>query len=194
MSESLDKEIEAIKAVLSALEPLDGAARASVLDYVVKRLAIEVSAGASPAAVDGGIAQGFEAPSTNLEAQGAGPVHIETLKKEKSPRSANEMAAVVAYYLSHVAPPDKRKKTVNTQDIETYFKIAKFPLPRQPRVTLQNARNAGYFDSVGDGEYRLNPVGYNLVAHSMPRGAQRTTAGRKKKTARKSGEQKKRGK
>ena len=170
MSEAVDKEIEAIKAVLSALQPLDGGARASVLDYVVKRLAIEVAAGASPAAGVADNAQGFAPLSGQPEPPGAGAVHIETLKKEKSPRSANEMAALVAYYFSHVAPPDKRKKTVNTQDIETYFKIASFPLPQQLRVTLPNAKAAGYFDLAGEGEYKLNAVGHNLVAHSMPRG------------------------
>ena len=185
MSEAVDQEINAIKTVLSVLQPLDSRTRANVVDYVVKRLAIEVGAGGSPSAGVADSRQGFGAPSGQTEAPAAGPVHIETLKKEKSPRSANEMAALVAYYLSHVAPSDKRKTTVNTHDIETYFKIAKFPLPRQPRVTLQNARNAGYFDSVGSGEYRLNPVGYNLVAHSMPRGAQKTTTAPKKKSTRK---------
>jgi hypothetical protein len=81
------------------------------------------------------------------------------------------MAALVAYYLGNLAPEGQQKATVNTQDIETYFKIAKFPLPEQIRVTLQNARNAGYLDPAGEGAYKLNAVGHNLVVHSMPRGA-----------------------
>ncbi len=99
----------------------------------------------------------------------AGPVHIRQFKEEKAPRSANEMAAVVAYYLANIAQPSDRKETINQKDVETYFKIAGFPLPRHVRQTLPNARNAGYFDFVGDGEYRLNAVGHNLVAHSLPR-------------------------
>ena len=185
MSDALEKEIDAIREVLSALEPLDGTARRSVLEYVIKRLQIGIAAGSAPAAPSGAAPHVVEPPPTEPATSSAEPVHIETLKNEKSPRSANEMASLVAYYLSHVAPQDKRKGTVNTQDIETYFKIAKFPLPRQPRVTLQNARNAGYFDSVGDGEYRLNPVGYNLVAHSMPRGSRKSAPARKKKSTRK---------
>ena len=81
------------------------------------------------------------------------------------------MAALVAYYLSNVAPEQDQKKTVNQKDIETYFKMAEFPLPNQIRVTLPNAKAAGYFDAVGEGEYKLNAVGHNLVVHSMPRGA-----------------------
>jgi hypothetical protein len=33
-----------------------------------------------------------------------------------------------------------------------------------------NAKNAGYFESAGGGRYKLNTVGYNLVAHNLPRG------------------------
>lgn len=193
MTEALDNEIEAIRQVLAAMQPLGDTARKSVLDYVVKRLQIELStapAGAhdlaiTPPAGSAGAIEGAEGSGS--------PVHIETLKDEKSPRSANEMAALVAYYLLHVAPESDRKSTITTQDIETYFKIAKFPLPRTPRVTLQNARNAGYFDSVGDGEYRLNPVGYNLVAHSMPRGAKKSAPARRKKGAKKKAARKKKG-
>jgi hypothetical protein len=184
MSEAVDKEIHAIKSVLAALEPLDGPARTSVLDYVIRRLSIAMAApGLNTAATSPTTAS----PLTPAIAApgGASTPHIEALKNEKSPRSANEMAALVAYYLSHVVPPEQRKNAINTQDIETYFKIASFPLPRQVRVTLQNARNAGYFDSVGNGEYRLNAVGYNLVAHNMPRGAEKASRGRKSRTAKK---------
>ena len=46
-------------------------------------------------------------------------------------------------------------------------------------MTLPNAKSAGYFDAVGNGEYKLNAVGHNLVVHSMPRGAT-TQSGAKK--------------
>lgn len=110
----------------------------------------------------------------------ATPAHIKDLKDQKKPRSANEMAALVAYYLANIAPQPERKTTVNTKDIETYFKIADFRLPEQIRVTLPNARNAGYFDPKGDGEYQLNAIGHNLVVHSMPRGAGETSKKRRK--------------
>jgi hypothetical protein len=44
---------------------------------------------------------------------------------------------------------------------------------------LPNAEGAGYFDSLGGGEYRLNAIGYNLVNHSMPRGAVQSPGKRK---------------
>jgi len=42
------------------------------------------------------------------------------------------MAAVVAYYLSEVAPPDERRPEVATEDLEKYFKQAGHPLPGVP--------------------------------------------------------------
>lgn len=171
MNESVDSEIAAIKSVLEALSPLSPKARASVLEYIVKRLDLELpdiskrlgSAGSKT--TDAG--SGQVAAATTLKDS----VHIKELKEQKKPRSANEMAALVGYYLANIAPENERKKTVNQKDMETYFKIAGFPLPNQIRVTLPNAKAAGYFDAAGEGEYKLNAVGHNLVVHSMPRGA-----------------------
>jgi hypothetical protein len=79
------------------------------------------------------------------------------------------MAALVAYYLSEVADQDERKESVNTSDLERYFKQAGFKLPKSLAKTLSNAAAAGYLDPVGNGYYKLNAVGYNLIAHGLPR-------------------------
>ncbi len=159
----IDQEIDAIHAVLKALTPLSEKARASVLAYVTKRLNTEL-----PPDPNHPIRP---TPPETPNAGTGGEVHIEALKEAKKPRSANEMAALVGYYLSRLAPIADRKNTVNRNDIETYFTIAKFPLPNQIPMTLANAKAAGYFDSAGTGEYKLNAVGHNLVVHSMPRGS-----------------------
>ena len=97
-------------------------------------------------------------------------IDIRALKDAKKPSSANEMAALVAYYLQEIAVPPERKTAVDVSDMQKYFKQANFKLPRVPRVILGNAKTAGYFESAGSGQYRLNPVGYNLVVHNLPRG------------------------
>jgi hypothetical protein len=33
---------------------------------------------------------------------------------------------------------------------------------------LIDAKASGYFESASRGEYKLNAVGYNLVAHNLP--------------------------
>jgi len=114
-----------------------------------------------------------------------GPSDIRSFKEEKNPSSANEMAAVVAFYLSELAPEQNRKTDVDVEDIIQYFKQASFPLPRVTQQLLVNAKNAGYFDSIGSGKYKLNPVGYNLVAHKLPRSGQATAAKPTKKRVKK---------
>jgi hypothetical protein len=167
-STSGDSEIQAIEQVIGALDPLDADARTRVLEYAFKRLGIN----------------GFDlptatpapdlTPSTQTPAPVQAVADIRTLREEKQPKSANEMAAVAGYYLSEVAPEHERKTEIGTSDIERLFKQAQHRLPEAPGKTLPNAAAAGYFDSAGRGLYTLNPVGHNLVAHSLPRSSSNT--------------------
>lgn len=177
MAEHIDKEIEAIKAVLHALEPLPAEVRASVLGYVLQRLQIVLTPSTQVSSSD---ASGATAGVAGIGGgQQALPNHIKSLKEQKKPRSANEMAALVAYFLANAAPKTERKDKITAKDIETYFKIAEFPLTKT-QFTLPNARAAGYLDAAGDGEYRLNAVGHNLVVHSMPRSTGAKVTSRRK--------------
>jgi hypothetical protein len=161
-----DKELAAIKAILGALDGLDGDAIQRVLDYVFGRLSIP--RGARPdifARVGDAVLVGevkHTAPADRIKS-------IRDLKEEKRPSSANQMAALVAYYLTEIVDEVERKPTITSADLEKYFKQAGFKLPKKLAMALPNAAAAGYFDSAGSGQYRLNPVGYNLVAHALPR-------------------------
>lgn len=174
-----DAEIRAIEQVVLALDQLDEEARARVLDYAFKRLGIRSSVNSdyveqSPERTENLVPE--PEPSTSVTRD------VRSLRDEKQPRSANEMAAIVAYYLADIAPSDDRKREIGTSDIEKYFKQAGHPLPKAPDQTLRNAMAAGYLDSASRGLYSLNPVGHNLVAHSLPRAAGKSSsAGRGKK-------------
>jgi hypothetical protein len=79
------------------------------------------------------------------------------------------MAAVVAYFLQYEVGPAEQRVTITKADIEKYFHLAKFTKPKDAKSTLQNSKNAGYLEAKDRGAYALSPVGYNLVAHSLPR-------------------------
>lgn len=96
-------------------------------------------------------------------------IDIRTFKEEKRPGNGVEMACVFAYYLANVAPEGQKTNTVISKDVEKFFKQANFILPKVPGQVLRDAKAAGYFDSAGRGKYKLNPVGHNLVAHSLPK-------------------------
>lgn len=159
-----DPELKAIQSIISVLEPLDADARKRVVDYVSRRLNLSFAS----------VAENLPSRST-LEAGvnlsgGSMPqvLDIRSLREQKQPSSANEMAALVAFYLAEFAPPEERKSSIEKSDVEKYFKQAGFPLPKVISQTLINAAKSGYFDTTGGGRYRLNPVGYNLVVHGLP--------------------------
>ncbi len=156
---------QAIDAMIQALSGLDGVSQGTAIRSVCEHLKIRLpeSVETKPP-VHGGVG------STPSRSPGVGVADVRALREEKHPSSANEMAAIVAYYLSELALETERKSEVGLEEMIKYFKQANFPLPKQPRMLLANARNAGYFDPAGNGKYRLNPVGYNLVAHNLPRG------------------------
>lgn len=185
-----DVEVEAIRTVLSALGPLAPPQRASVLEYVFRRLGYAPDGRNAVAPASPG-----STPARELDARphstAPAPVvtDIRTLRESKTPRSAVEMALIVGYYLSEVAPAASRQSTFGVDDINTYFKQAGYPLPSQPRQVLFNAKTAGYLDSPSTGSYRLNPVGHNLVVHGLPA---TTTSGAKPKASRKAAKRGKR--
>lgn len=161
-----DLELNAIQTILSALEPLEEEARQRVITYILQRMKLPISTGnLSNRIADVSIASNI--PATTLIPVLA-VTDIRTLKTQKNPRFANEMAALVAYYLAELAPVEDRKVTIDKDDIEKYFNQADFPLPKVSKQTLINAATAGYLDSIGNGKYKLNPVGHNLVVHGLP--------------------------
>jgi hypothetical protein len=96
------------------------------------------------------------------------PIDIRTFFNEKKPSSDVEAAAVAAYYYQYLAPDAERRNSIDSTLLQEAFRHAKRPLPSKTIYTLQNARGAGYLDSTGEtGRFRLNPVGYNLVEHSL---------------------------
>src|SRR5665213_2340391 len=171
-----DRELDAIGVILGALESLDGESIQRVLDYVFGRLSIGRSASASASTPNI-----VSVPSQVREpAHSARQVSIRDLKEEKKPSASNQMAALVAYYLSELAPEGERKDAINSTDLEKYFKQAGFKLPSAIPQALPNAAAAGYFDATERGLYRLNPVGYNLVVHGLPRAQGQTAPSRKR--------------
>jgi hypothetical protein len=65
---------------------------------------------------------------------------IRTLKEQKQPSSAREMACIVAYYLENLAPADETKTAITTSDITKYFKQAGYPLPSAIDQLLKEKR------------------------------------------------------
>src|SRR4051794_6400136 len=101
-----DAEISAIEALIGALEPLDDAARARVLEYTLRRLGMhELPATETPTSITTVLESATEPGSSS------NVIDIRTLRDQKSPATANEMAALAAFYLAEAAPENDRKET-----------------------------------------------------------------------------------
>jgi hypothetical protein len=171
----LQLDLDAVTAVVGALAPLDTERRSRVLRAVSTLLGdpLQPAPAAATAAAprtETPTVLGVERTTPPL-ADGQVVRDVRSLKEQKAPRSANEMAAVVAYYLAEVVSPEQRTESVSSADMEKYFKQASYPLPKKLNMLLPNAAAAGYFDAVSRGQYKLNPVGHNLVAHTLPAGS-----------------------
>lgn len=166
---------QAIDQVIAALEPLDAGARATVVATACSHLKILPYAAqalplGSPLREDIPAATARHPASTPTIHRSLPPQanDIRSFRNEKRPRSAKEMACVVAFYLKELAADGERKDSISTSDLDKYFKQAQFKLPQRMAQLLPDAKGSGYFDSAARGEYKLNAVGYNLVAHNLP--------------------------
>lgn len=169
-----EDDVKAISALIAALKPLDPESRVRVLEFVLKKLGISLSTQHAPSSQN-------PSHDNDAPARPAAPSRKPTLSDfhdirsfaaEKNPKTVNERVAVVGYYLGHLAPEAERRDYIVADDIRTYFIQAGFELPTAaPQMTLVNAKNAGYLNVSERGQYKLNAVGHNLVAHKLPSGA-----------------------
>lgn len=166
---------QAIDQILSALESLDERSRKTVMAAVSGHLGIpaieQPPAHGAPIAGSREPVKDTDELTTKTSKHSSPPVSvvdIRTLKNQKQPQSARQMACLVGYYLQELAPEGERKDTLDASDLEKYFKQAGFPLPGKLSQVLIDCKKSGYIDSVERGVYKLNAVGYNLAVHKLP--------------------------
>jgi hypothetical protein len=96
------------------------------------------------------------------------PKDIKAFVEEKKPKNDIQFAAVVAYYHHFEAAEANRLETITSEHVQEAARLAGRTRFRNPAVPLNNGVTLGYFDRPGRGEFRLNAVGENLVAMTLP--------------------------
>jgi hypothetical protein len=94
-------------------------------------------------------------------------VDARTFFAQKDPSTQKEAIAVAAFYLTELAPEDMRSPTIDEAKASEVFRHAKRKLPKVMSQALVDASKTGYLDRVARGEYKLSPVGFNLVEHTL---------------------------
>jgi hypothetical protein len=166
-------EFDVAKAIVDHLKPLDEAMRIRVYRWVAESLAIPLQsshghprlsdnrAGTSPPSV-------ASSPS-ELEAQPESKTpDIRSFFSQKQPRTDIHFAAVVAYYFRFVAPLAERRESINSTLLQEATRLVDRERLAKPSQTLTNAKNQGFLNNTGRGEYSINSVGENLVAMTLP--------------------------
>lgn len=152
-------DLEAVREISQILEKFESEDKSRIVRWVLEKVGISMQAQASGT----GRAAGVEGASHS-------PKDIRAFVAEKSPSSDNQFAAVVGYYYAFEAPPNENKTSITSVDLTDACRKAGRARLGDPVKTLANAHGMGYFDKVGRGEYKLNTVGENLVAMTLPAG------------------------
>lgn len=110
---------------------------------------------------------------------------IKSFVEAKQPKSDMQFAALVAYFYQFEAPEQDRRDSISTDDLKDAARKAKWRQPPKPNATLNNAVAAGYLDRAERGAFRINAVGENLVAMTLPGDQEQLSRGPRVKRARK---------
>lgn len=165
-------DLEATRAIIEALEPFDAKDKERIIRWACEKLGIiqqtVVQTGRQKEVL------GEASAMTSSYSPQQGQSHIKDFKtfiSEKSPKSNNQLAAAVAYFHMFEAPANERKNFINKDDLQNACRIAGLERLTKPEQTLVNAYNVGLLDKGAEnGTYKINSVGENLVAMTMPSG------------------------
>lgn len=112
------------------------------------------------------------------------PTDIKTFTTAKAPKSDQQFAAVVAYYYRFEVPADQQRHSIDAPAMRDAARLAGRKQVTDWRMTLDNARRSGFLDKAERGAFKLNAVGENLVAITLPdirvEGKPKSRLGRKK--------------
>lgn len=157
-------EFDTAKAVVDLLKGVDTERQVRILRWVSESLGILIHTSTQ----SGGVSP------TNL---GGGPQHaaipgavtdIKSFVSSKDPKSDNQFAATVAYFYRFAAPQNERRDSITAEVLQEATRLSGRARLGDPGKTLRNAKDMGYLDVSDRGEYKINTVGENLVAMTLP--------------------------
>jgi hypothetical protein len=159
-------DLEAVRTIVSALEPFDDNEKERIIRWATEKLGLK-NIPQQPLSSGTVTATQHATPHPHQHSH-SGAKDIKTFLQEKSPNSANQLVAAVAYYFKFEAPESQRKSGITKDDVVDACRKAAIERPKFPNQIMVNASAYGLVDNVGTGTYEINAVGENLVAVSMP--------------------------
>lgn len=175
-------DFDAAKAIYEKLKDIPHERQEKILRWVCESLGIDlptryIEKPAPPPPIED---QRPDIPS----ATGKQPTDIKSFIASKKPRSDTQFAAAVAYYYRFVAKTEERLDTINAEALQNASRQARGGALHNPKATLNNAVTSGFLDRAERGAFRINTVGENLVAMTLP-GDAKERATRQRRRSRK---------
>jgi hypothetical protein len=159
-------DLEAVRIIVEALKPFPSEEQERILRWAREK------AGLKQETARTAVTSAPQAP----RADDARPNDIWQFVAHKQPQNDTQFVATVAYYHRFEAPEPDRKEAISSADVTEACRKADWTRLARPAQTLVNAANQGLLDRADRGMYRINAVGENLVAMTLPSGG-RTTEG-----------------
>src|SRR2546430_4762035 len=182
-------DFDTAKAVADQLKGVEKERQQRILRWVAESLSLDLGfpPGAERRTVQADTATGGAASADRggqLVQRRERFADIKTFVDSKKPKSDVQFAAVVAYYYRFEASVESRRDFIDAQVLQDAARLAGRRRPPKPLATLNNAKNLGYLDSSERGQFRINSVGENLVAMTLP-GSETERTGQKAARSRK---------
>lgn len=160
-------DLDAVREIADTLKDFDSADRKRIIRWVMEKLGdttSNIKLGITPHIVQ----ESTVANKSPLQ-ETSNPVDIKMFIEDKAPKSANQLAAVIAYYYAFEAPKGKRKDSIGSADLLEAIRQSRRRRPGRPLQALINAKNVGLLDPSGEkGKFKVSSVGENLVAMVLP--------------------------
>ena len=159
-------DFDAAKAIYEKLKDVPQERQEKILRWVCESLGIAlptryIEKPLPPSAGDNQQPEG--PPETEQQ-----PIDIKSFIASKKPRNDMQFAAAVAYYYRFVPKPEERLETINAEGLQNASRQARGRAFHNPKATLNNAVASGFLDRADRGSFRINTVGENLVAMTLP--------------------------
>lgn len=173
------EDFDTAKAVFEKLKDVPEERRKRILNWVAEGLGVTLQTAAPPAPIFA------PAPIPGAPIPPVVPPHqnaatdIKTFVASKAPKSDAQFAAAVAYYYRFEAAAEQRRDTITSEILQEAARLAGRARFSKPHKTLNNAKSLGYLDSGARGEFKINSVGENLVAMTLPGSAPANGTGRR---------------
>jgi hypothetical protein len=158
--------LDAAQKIVAELQGMTDDHQALALKFAIETLGLQMpTSHAPPIPAPGHSPQAAQHPVSSTPAQ---RTDIKTFTAAKAPKSDQQFAAVVAYFYQFEAPEGQKQDSIDAATMKDAARLARRKQVSDWSVTLDNARRTGYLDKAGRGKFKLNAVGENLVAITLP--------------------------